>query len=331
MELLERYLQAVKFWLPREQKQDIIAELSEDIRSQIDERETELHHRLSDDELAALLKQRGNPMFVAQRYLPQRQLISPTLYPIYTLVLRMAAWFYFVPWFAVWLCLMVFLPSFRAAHGGVEGLLGLWASMWSVALSLFACVTVAFALVDRYAVTQIANADWDPRKLPRVKPPSQISRCNTIAEAMWSTIFLLWWVDAIRIPALPKITVSLAPSLAAFHWPMALFLLATIAMAVANALRPWWTPLRARVRLAIDVVGLVIVGLFLAAGNLAVVTGAEFSVTQLAEAEKWLTFSWRIVLAISAATMLARIVQDARRALGKEPYQNWAMRALVGE
>jgi len=35
MELLERYLQAVKFWLPNEQKQDTIAELSEDLRSQI--------------------------------------------------------------------------------------------------------------------------------------------------------------------------------------------------------------------------------------------------------------------------------------------------------
>jgi hypothetical protein len=33
MQLLERYLQAVKFWLPKEQKEDIIAELSEDIRS----------------------------------------------------------------------------------------------------------------------------------------------------------------------------------------------------------------------------------------------------------------------------------------------------------
>jgi hypothetical protein len=28
MELIERYLQAVKFWLPKEQRQDIIAELS---------------------------------------------------------------------------------------------------------------------------------------------------------------------------------------------------------------------------------------------------------------------------------------------------------------
>jgi hypothetical protein len=32
MELIERYLQAVNFWLPKRQKHDIINELSEDIR-----------------------------------------------------------------------------------------------------------------------------------------------------------------------------------------------------------------------------------------------------------------------------------------------------------
>ena len=37
MELLDRYLQAVKFWLPKSQRDDIIAELSEDIRCQFEE------------------------------------------------------------------------------------------------------------------------------------------------------------------------------------------------------------------------------------------------------------------------------------------------------
>jgi hypothetical protein len=37
MELIDRYLQAVKFWLPKQQKLDIIAELSEDIYAQIEE------------------------------------------------------------------------------------------------------------------------------------------------------------------------------------------------------------------------------------------------------------------------------------------------------
>jgi hypothetical protein len=42
MELLNRYLQAVGFWLPRKQKHDIIGELSEELRCQIEEKESAL-------------------------------------------------------------------------------------------------------------------------------------------------------------------------------------------------------------------------------------------------------------------------------------------------
>lgn len=61
MELLDRYLQAVGFWLPQPQKRDIIAELGEDIRSQIEEKQNELGRNLDDAELEAILKRRGPP------------------------------------------------------------------------------------------------------------------------------------------------------------------------------------------------------------------------------------------------------------------------------
>jgi len=66
MELIDRYLQAVKFWLPKAQKQDIIAELSEDIRSQVEEKEAELGRKLNDAEVEAILIQRGSPIVVAK-------------------------------------------------------------------------------------------------------------------------------------------------------------------------------------------------------------------------------------------------------------------------
>jgi hypothetical protein len=78
MELVDRYLQAVEFWLPKRQRQDIIAELSEDLRSQIEEQETALGRKLKDEEVEAILKRRGSPLAVASRYLPQRYLIGPT-------------------------------------------------------------------------------------------------------------------------------------------------------------------------------------------------------------------------------------------------------------
>ena len=70
MELIDRYLQAVKTWLPKEQADDIVAELSSDIRSQIEDRETRLGHKLNDGDIEALLKQRGRPELVAIPFWP---------------------------------------------------------------------------------------------------------------------------------------------------------------------------------------------------------------------------------------------------------------------
>jgi len=81
MELLDRYLHAVKFWLPKAQSQDILAELSEDIHSQIEEKETELGRKLNDSEVEAILKRLGRPVLVANRYAPQQYLIGPVLFP----------------------------------------------------------------------------------------------------------------------------------------------------------------------------------------------------------------------------------------------------------
>ena len=59
MDLIDRYLQAVKFWLPSEQKQDIVAELSEDLHSQVEDKESELGRPLSGAEVEAILKKGG--------------------------------------------------------------------------------------------------------------------------------------------------------------------------------------------------------------------------------------------------------------------------------
>jgi len=61
MELVDRYLQAVKFWLPKEQKDDILAELSADIQSQIEDRESSLNRALTQSEIEDILKHRGRP------------------------------------------------------------------------------------------------------------------------------------------------------------------------------------------------------------------------------------------------------------------------------
>ena len=49
MEMIDRYLQAVKFALPQAQREDIIKELRDNILSQIEERESGLGRPLNED------------------------------------------------------------------------------------------------------------------------------------------------------------------------------------------------------------------------------------------------------------------------------------------
>jgi hypothetical protein len=70
VEALDRYLEAVRGYLPRAQRADIVAELAEDLRSEIEERQAAAGRALSEGEVMALLKQRGHPMAVAERFLP---------------------------------------------------------------------------------------------------------------------------------------------------------------------------------------------------------------------------------------------------------------------
>src|SRR5260370_42582781 len=85
MDLLERYLQAVRAYLPNTQQDDILKELGENLRAQMEDKETEIGRPLNEDEVAAILKKHGHPMFVAGRYRQTGHLIGSTLFPLYWL------------------------------------------------------------------------------------------------------------------------------------------------------------------------------------------------------------------------------------------------------
>src|SRR5579864_2924956 len=139
MDLLDRYLQAVRFWLPRAQQDDIVAELSEDLRSQIEEQEAKLGHKLNRYEMASLLKQRGRPSVVASRYLPQGYLIGPTLFPIYRRVLIIVALCYLGAWLLGWISVAIFHPFYHSHLGALIG--GMWGTFWLTSFIAVGAVT----------------------------------------------------------------------------------------------------------------------------------------------------------------------------------------------
>jgi len=94
MDLLRSYVKAVRRYLPRGQRDDIVAELTEELRSEIEAREADLDHPLRDHEQMAVFTAYGNAMIVARRYRQKGmslslgwELIGPELFPMYLIIL----------------------------------------------------------------------------------------------------------------------------------------------------------------------------------------------------------------------------------------------------
>ncbi len=257
-ELLDRYLHAVRFWLPKAQQQDIIAELSEDLRSQIEEKETGLGRSLNETEIEAMLKLRGRPFMVANRYLPQESLIGPALFPIYRFVMKVVALCYLVPWVLVWIGMMSLNSSYRAQHisaGWFGAIASAWGALWSTAFIALATVTLVFAVLERVQAKSHFLDQWNPRKLPPVRNPNHISRAGSLIEVVVNLVFAGWWIKLMSSSVIldrPEIRIVLTPVWRYFFWGFLLLAFVNAAHAVVNFARPYWTVPRASVRLITD-------------------------------------------------------------------------------
>ena len=196
MDLIERYLHAVKGHLPLKQQDDVIAELAEDLRSRLDDREAELGRPLDEDEVVAILKQLGHPAHLAARYGSWQQLIGPALFPMYVHILK----------FALGLALLVnvVLAAVLLATGRPPGeaLRGIVNFPFVTAIMVFGWVTIVFALIDA-KVGPAALADvqsghkalfdkWDPRTLPPVPRHPVHGACLAARASIWSAPCSCW-------------------------------------------------------------------------------------------------------------------------------------------
>jgi hypothetical protein len=313
MELLDRYLHAVRFWLPSRQQDDILAELSEDLLSQIGDEEAKLARKLNENELVEILKRRGDPMLVAGRFLPEQQLIGPPWFPVYIFVLKLVLLWVLLP-----LCILIASgTALLSAHDRASAILQILGGFWMGALSAFATITIVFAVLDRFH-HKLYEKDWDPRKLPAVpKPrdPRKIPRAGSIAEIIWGLIFVLWWVDVLRIPAFPGNTVhvTMAPVWQQFYWPILLLSLAGMILACANLARPWWSRLRAGIRLAIDATIVVMACLLTRMNTLVDITAVNISRAELEKLRQVAEFGLPITFLIVAIIGVFGCLQGVRR------------------
>jgi hypothetical protein len=209
MELLDRYLQAVKKHLPWKRQDDIIAELRANLESQLDEKEAELGRPLTPAEAEAWLKGIGSPLHVAARYQPQQYLIGPVLFPIYWFVMRIAAvWSMAIYAIVSVIEIAVHVSGHSAtaeatAQALAESIIEALVRAPFTLMNVAAWITLIFAAIEFAVARDIiklpagAQPDWNPRDLPPVEADPATGRAprsytQAVAEVVFGFILLAW-------------------------------------------------------------------------------------------------------------------------------------------
>jgi hypothetical protein len=243
-DLIDRYLQAVRFWLPKtNRREDLLAELGEDLHSQIEDKEAELDHPLGKPEMAAILTRCGSPMTVAGRLGPQRYLIGPALFPIYAFVLKMVL---------LWILLPIFVfilgPINLANNGGDWALavLNTFGALWSGLFIAAGIITLIFAVVERTSAQLGSECKWDPLNLPPVrKNEPKPSRLKTVCEFGFNIFGLVWLLLVPKYPFLilgpAAAFLKAAPILHTFYVPFVLLSVFALIRSGITLARPQWT------------------------------------------------------------------------------------------
>jgi hypothetical protein len=305
MQLLARYLTAVKFWLPKKQRDDIAAELGANLQAEIDDREAALGRPLTEAEIAALLKEHGSPLLVASRYRQEnrtvnfgRQLIGPVLFPFYWIAIKVTL---------VLLLVTGIIPIFLFdAHGPPFAGLG-YALVRIARFSLPALllVTLIFALIDfclrKFHLLEKWGSDWDPRKLPSAdRQTKQVRRSSSIAGIIIQSIVIVWWWNHGSIPFL-AITkagaqVHFAPVLTTLHLPILIIMFINLAQHWINLAEPNWRWLPPLTGLISSIAGLVILYPMLHASPLISIFEANGNPLSAREAEQIRSLlSWGVI------------------------------------
>jgi hypothetical protein len=315
MDLLERYLQAVKFFLPRHQQDDIIRELSENVLSQMEDREEALGRPLSEDEQADILRRHGHPMLAAGRYRSHQQLIGSVFFPMYVFALKagLAA----VVVLTIIVATIAAILNGNPVREGVSALLALPGR----ALMMFAWTTLGFAALDlARARLKLANT-WDPRSLPKVvRPADRVSRVRSMCEAVLGTVCTVW---LLLLPWAPSL--FLGPAAAVVEptsiWrlvyvPMVLLTATGAVLSLVNFARPYRTPARSLVRAAVHGGNLLVAAFLLRSGDVvAAKAGATLpGSVPLAQVVDIVNFGFRIGFLVVCIVSLIEIVREVYRA-----------------
>ena len=245
MDVVERYLENVRTYLPGGREDDLVAELRENVRAQVEDREERLGRPLTEEERIGVLRAHGHPVLVAGQYRSDgrrlvlgTEVIGPALFPFFRIsVLAVAA-----------------ITALVLAFGGAASLVfGARAFPYFrtavLMLSIQLCIaTAVFAALEAWF--RRTSQTWDPRRLPLPARRSRTPGSLRLGAAfqIFVTVVVLWaWLafpDPVRLLGRGFADLRTGPAWRLLYLGVLASTYLSLATPVLTLLRPDWRKYR---------------------------------------------------------------------------------------
>lgn len=274
MDLVERYLKAVAAQLPKATRDDIVAELRDEIMGRIEALEARLGRAPGDDEVEALLREVGHPLTVAARYRSGPQsLIGPELYPWWLFAVKTAL--------VVMGCVTLIGLAVRVLVGDIylgQAIGQSFGALFSGAVTVIGVVTLIGFVLERQEKKPDFIAKWRVKDLglfelggdldaetwgerlargrdaartakpgPAVRKSAEMSpAAKAVASAIAWAVLLLWWTGLLPMASIRPEDLAgsldgvdygriLVQIVDAAYWPVTLFAAARVVFDLLRA------------------------------------------------------------------------------------------------
>jgi hypothetical protein len=331
MELVDRYLKTIATYLPKEQKDDILRELSENIRSEMEGQEAELGRPLNEAEQEAVVRRHGNPLIVAGRFRQDersvafgRQWIGPEIFPLYLKVLT----------FNLGLSSLVIMALFTGlfAAGQPTTFSGLLQAILLQFLIQGGIITAIFSMVNSQVTRHPER--WNPRKPGYMVAPQfadesehknneRVPRVESIAQFLALGASVVWlrnmYATSHSIFGTATSYLSLAPAWRQIYWPLVVVAITGMLQAAVTIYYPGWVRFRCWVQMGMNAAGLAIVYFLLQARVWVTLRVPDGTVDVHESSVAIVNQSVFYGLLIATAILIGLLIIDVRRLLRLRP------------
>ena len=317
MELIDRYLHAIRRNLPQAKADDIVAELRDDLMSRVEDREEGKGRALTQEETSVLLKEFGHPLVVASRFRTHQYLIGPGLFPFYLSAMRIVL--------MIVVAIIVALSVGKALFGGGDMFLTWAESMSGIFVAVLinaAIVTIVFAVLERSGFVAEHRLNWKPDQLPDILDKQQ-GPWESAAEVALGIAFLLWWTGTIHVPWTTggrDFHIEPSPIFMQLYWPILILASVRLVHNLIQWLRPRWKTLRGLLSAGTAIGGLAILALIYQAGQWATVVSTGMASEQAVKLQESLNLSLRIAIVVVGVIWTFQCMAELwRLARGRPP------------